>query len=59
MINGERLGEQMARSRWREGRLERLENDEWVEWPVLSMDKLGRDEAERIIARSRTRSYQP
>jgi len=59
MIDGERLSEQMERTRFRYGRLERLENGEWVPWPVLPMDKLGRDEAERVIARSRPRSYAP
>ena len=39
--------EQMNRSRYRDGRHERLENGAWVPWPVLPLDRLGLDEAKR------------
>jgi hypothetical protein len=40
--------EQMKRSRFVNGRFERLEGDVWVPWPVLTIDKLGSDEAKRM-----------
>jgi hypothetical protein len=45
------VSDQMNNSRYnpKEGRFERLENGEWVPWPVLKMDKYGRDEATRTI----------
>lgn len=49
-IDGDMLTDQMNRARYRNGRFERLEHGEWVAWPILGMDKLGRDAAARIIA---------
>lgn len=43
--------EQMNRSRYRNGRHERLENGEWVPWPVLKIDKYARDAHARSVAR--------
>lgn len=39
-INVAKLNEQLARCRYRDGRWERLENGEWVAWPVLKLDRL-------------------
>jgi hypothetical protein len=47
------IQEQMKRSRYRNGRHERLENGEWVPWPVLTIDKYGREEADRTIGHRR------
>ena len=33
------VAEQMSRSRYVNGRHERLENGQWVPWPVLTLDK--------------------
>lgn len=49
MIDTERLSEQMATSRFAHGRFERFERGKWVPWPVLPIDKLGADEAARVI----------
>jgi hypothetical protein len=46
------LPEQLARTRFRDGRWERLEDGEWVPWPVLKMDRLGRLEALRCHGRT-------
>lgn len=45
--------EQMDRSRYnhKERRHERFENGEWVPWPVLTLDKYGRDGHARTVAR--------
>jgi hypothetical protein len=43
--------EQMNRSRYTKGRHERLVDGEWVPWPVLTLDKYGRDAHERTVAR--------
>lgn len=45
-----KLDEQMQNSRFRSGRFERLENGEWVEWPVLRLDPLASKETKRAIA---------
>lgn len=50
MIDTEKLGAQMAASRFTNGRFERLENGRWAAWPVLPIDSLGREEAARVIA---------
>lgn len=50
-IDVELLSEQMRQSRFYGGRLERLVDGEWVPWPVLPIDKLGRDEVKRTLAR--------
>lgn len=42
--------EQMDRSRVVDGRFERLEEDKWVPWPILTIDKLGADEAKRMTS---------
>ena len=36
------LGEQMSRTRYRNGLWERLEDGRWVPWRVLKLDRLGR-----------------
>jgi len=48
MIDVEQLNGQMQRSRFKGGRFERFENGEWVPWPVLGLDQLGRREALRV-----------
>lgn len=50
VIDTERLEAQMSASRFAGGRFERLVHGEWVAWPVLPIDRLGRDEAARTIA---------
>jgi hypothetical protein len=51
---------QMSRSRYnhKEARYERLENDTWVPWPVLRVDKYALDEARRVILRDNDRGEQ-
>jgi hypothetical protein len=48
--------EQMRRSRYRDGRHERLENGEWVPWPVLTLDRLGTAESKKMIVQNRGRA---
>lgn len=55
MIDEEQFQQQLQHSRVRDGRFERLENGQWVPWPVLTLDKIGRKEAERVVAISRPR----
>ncbi len=52
-IDTDKIADQMAHSRWRQGQFERLVDGEWEPWPVLPMDKLGRKEAERVVGRGR------
>ena len=58
-IDAELLGAQMKQSRFANGRFERLVNGEWVEWPVLRLDKLGLNEAKRVVTNSRPRTTSP
>ena len=59
-IDAEQLSEQMNHSRYREGRLERLENGQWVPWPVLTIDHAGKVEAKRVATHDgRRRRVQP
>jgi len=55
MIDTNQLAEQMKQSRVRDGRFERLENGEWVVWPVLRLDKWAHDETKRIVTRNQSR----
>ena len=48
-IDTELLSAQMRVSRRNDGRFERLVDGEWVAWPVLPLDKIGRNEAKRVI----------
>jgi hypothetical protein len=48
--------QQMNSSRYRDGRHERLENGQWVPWPVLTLDRLGTEEAKKVAAQSRGRA---
>lgn len=50
-IDTELLSEQMRQVRFRGGRFERVVDGEWVAWPVLPMDRIGRIEAERVVGR--------
>lgn len=47
--------EQMNRSRYKNGRHERLENGVWVPWPVLKLDKYAHDGHARTVARGEWR----
>ena len=58
-IDASNLPEQMKNARVVDGRFERLENGEWVPWPVLSIDKLGLDEVKRTMARYGPRRVDP
>lgn len=58
-IDTDTLTGQMRQSRYSNGRFERLVNGEWVEWPVLTLDKLGHNEAKRVLTRSVPKRYQP
>ena len=49
-IDTETLTGQMNRCRFRGGRFERLEGDEWVPWPVLPLDRIGAEEARKVQA---------
>jgi hypothetical protein len=49
------LSEQMRRCRHRGGQFERLESGRWVPWPVLTIDRIGRKEAERAATNGRRR----
>ena len=49
-IDTDDFDEKMRQTRYRDGRLERLEGDKWVPVPVLKLDKLGRDAAARELA---------
>jgi hypothetical protein len=48
---GFNVTEQMNRSRYNHKKecFERFENGEWVPWPVLRINKIGIDEANRVI----------
>jgi hypothetical protein len=46
----DKIVDQMKCSRYRDGRHERLENGEWVPWPILSLDRLGVEEAGQGIS---------
>lgn len=54
-IDSAALSDQMNRSRYRNGRFERLEGGEWVPWPVLPLDKAGVEEAKREALQGRPR----
>jgi hypothetical protein len=47
------ISEQIANSRFIGGRFERLVDGEWVEWPVLRLDKLGIEMAKKVMASGR------
>jgi hypothetical protein len=47
--------DQLEKSRFRNGRHERLENGEWKPWPVLKLDEIGRIAAARDAALVRER----
>ena len=49
----DQIVQQMNNSRYRDGRHERLVDDEWEVWPVLTLDRLGADEAKRVATQSR------
>jgi len=53
MIDETMLAEQMKNTRHRDGRWERLVDGEWVEWPLLKLDKWANDETKRVVARHR------
>lgn len=44
---------QMADTRLRNGRWERLRAGQWEPWPVLQLDRAGREEAERVAIHRR------
>lgn len=46
-IDVEQLREQLSRCRLRNDQWERLENGEWVPWPVLRLDRLAHLEIRR------------
>lgn len=48
-IDENQLHEQMQRARFRNGRFERLQDGCWVEWPVLTIDRLGQKAADRAV----------
>ena len=48
------LGEQMSKTRTRDGVWERLQDGEWATWPVLRLDRLARLEVVRCHGRPRT-----
>lgn len=50
------LDAQMAAGRYRNDKWERLENGEWVPWPVLTLDGLAAKEMQRSATRQRERA---